>query len=154
MSDICNTVNCNTNKIKNLTSRINTIQCIELPLIEDIINELPKQDYSWFLETATGPTGSPVSGPFEITNKETVRLWSSTESIIAREGSVLVEFSGKNSGITGSTGTTGQTGATGFGATGATGFGATGLTGSTGATGLTGSAGATGSILANFQYKY
>jgi len=55
--DVCNIVNCHTGQINKLTERVNEVQCVDIPLIEELINELPtgSSDYCWFLETATGP---------------------------------------------------------------------------------------------------
>ena len=97
--------------------------------------------YSFFIETSTGPTADPTSGPFNVFNGATVKFIGN--GIIASTGSVIVDFRNfisNMSGFTGSTGSTGQTGDTG--PTGAT--GATGVTGDTGPTGSTGQIGDTG----------
>lgn len=100
--DVCNIVNCHTQQINSLATQVNVIEDVEIPLLENKIDNLT--NYSWFLETGTGPTGQPTSGPFEVDNKEVVRLWSSNVDIKAVEGSVLVEFDVKGAGDTGSTG--------------------------------------------------
>ena len=58
------------------------------------------------LETGTGPTGPPTSGPFQVFHQDTVRLHSSSIDIKAQLGSVLVNFEviGGNTGPQGATG--------------------------------------------------
>jgi len=46
----------------------------------------------FFVETATGPTGPPSSGPFEVCSGDTIRYWSQSIGITAMPGSVLVNF--------------------------------------------------------------
>jgi len=71
-NDVCNIVNCHTQQINNLGTRVNVIENVEIPLLENKIDNL--ENYSWFLETGNNPTGPATSGPFEVDNKETVRL--------------------------------------------------------------------------------
>jgi len=115
-------------------------------------------NYTFNIETSTGPTGPVTSGPFVINNGTTVRLFSTTNPIIATTGSILIDFSflGKgqtgiigSQGVTGIDGTTGNTGDTGY--TGSIGnignigvMGVTGMNGITGMNGVTGSTGDTG----------
>jgi len=107
-------------------------------------------NYSFFVETATGPTAPPTSGPLTVFNGTTLRFIGT--GVVASTGSVLVDFRNFISNLGGSTGATGlngETGATGMngetGPTGATGMnGETGPTGSTGMNGETGPTGATG----------
>ena len=84
-SDISNIVNCLVAKNKQLEKNIKKIK-------QTTCNE------SWFLEVGTGPYGDPTYGPFEVKNRETVRLWSDTIGISAEEGSVLVRFDGLTGG--------------------------------------------------------
>ena len=72
--NICKAVNCNTSNINSLSRRLNEVQCVDIPTIVEALDEFT--NYSWILETATGPTGSLVSGPFEVTDKTVVRFWS------------------------------------------------------------------------------
>jgi len=102
--------------------------------------------YSFYVETATGPTADPTSGPFTMFNGNMLKIIG--DGIIASTGSVLVDFRGFISnvaGMTGSTGETGPNGETGYtGVTGPNGKDVTGDTGPTGFTGVTGDTGPTG----------
>ena len=96
---------------------------------------------TFFIETGTGPTGPPTTGPFLVSNGDTVRFWSNTLSINGATGSVLVNIEAPT-GL-GSTGPTGEQGPAGAGSTGPTGAdGTDGADGSTGPTGEQGPAGA------------
>jgi len=72
-------------------------------------------NYSFFVETATGPTADPTSGPMTVFNGTTLRFIGT--GVVASTGSVLVDFRNFVSDIinngTGATGMTGETGATG-----------------------------------------
>lgn len=50
--NICNTVNCHSQKINQLSSRLNEVQCVDIPLIVETLDEF--SSYSWTIETATG----------------------------------------------------------------------------------------------------
>jgi len=127
---------CQVNVANNLRVRGNTQLC------GDVTNCEGEPLYSWFIEAATGPTGPPISGPIEVLNRDTVRIYSNSLDINTTPGSVLVDIelptgmaSTGPTGITGATGEDGLDGATG--ATGATGTaGKNGLNGATGPTGL------------------
>ena len=67
---------------------------------------LPGPSYSFFIETATGPSGPSSSGPFEVVNGETIRLWSTNFNFLGETGSVLINLEPIN-GIFGPTGPTG-----------------------------------------------
>ena len=101
-------------------------------------------NYRFYVETATGPTADPTSGPMTVFNGTTIRFIGN--GIVSSTGSVLLDYRNFiNSNFVGFTGFTGATGSEGFtGSTGATGATGESVTGSTGATGVTGSTGMTG----------
>lgn len=123
-SNCANKLNELSNSVCKLRNKVSHQQKQICQVIDNCCNE---DEYSWFLETATGSSGPNNSGIFEIENKELVRFYSNTIDIVAQEGSTLVGFE-VISGLMGATGMTGSTGMTG-------GTGHSGATGMTGATG-------------------
>ena len=104
----------------------------------------------FFVETGTGPTGPPSTGPFALNNLETIRFWSNTIDINAEEGSVLVNF--EVLGFTGAQGDQGPQGADGVqGDQGPQGMGAQGFQGPQGADGVQGDQGPQGMGAQGFQ---
>jgi len=85
--------------------------------------------FNFFIETATGPTGPTITGPFEVSSGTVVRFWSENFIFSGETGSVLINLDPAPGTFIGSTGPTGSQGNNG----------STGETGATGATGATGS---------------
>ena len=82
--ETCKIINCLINKNKNLTK--------EIKYLKNKLNNIDEQ--CWYLETADGPTGSPNSEPLKVNNNDTVRLFTTIGTLEAKEGSVLVDFTG------------------------------------------------------------
>ena len=85
-----NTINNLKYKHKDL-SRVVACNRKKIGTLCDFVEECCDNAY-WLLETGTGPTGQPTSGPFQVFHQDTVRLHSSSINITAQTGSVLVNF--------------------------------------------------------------
>lgn len=55
----------------------------------------PVDNYSWFIEKITKKNVGTLQGPFEVSNKDFVNLYSDTINIDLRPGSVLLGMNTK-----------------------------------------------------------